>query len=234
MKLSRTLMLGACALAVTGCANVPSAPDTDEKIQAASIYNPYPESAPIHASYARFAMRMRTDPTVQAFVTKATREDAFSKGTDLSINGLKRLDDASLETRMRIWSKILDDASETECVSIMQGPSSTPGPSAMDSGLIKLNQADADSWFSLAGDAALAELRQDPTPSVKREDVNEAWSRIKARLSPQERLKFDSALQNLRAVSPSDACWTMRILFREATALAEPYRAAIARASLPH
>jgi hypothetical protein len=227
-------MLGACALAITGCANVPSAPDAGKKIQAASIYNPYPESAPIHMSYARFVIRMHADPTVQAFVAKTTREDAFRKGTNLSLSGLKRLDDASLETRMRIWSKILDDASEAECVSIMQGPSSTPGRSAMDTGLIKLNQTDADSWFALAGDAALAELRQDPIPSVKREDVNEALSRIKATLSPQERLKFASALQNLRAVSPSDACWTMRILFREGTALAEPYRAAIARASLPH
>ncbi|CAB3638809.1 hypothetical protein LMG24238_00089 [Paraburkholderia sediminicola] len=227
-------MLCACALAITGCANVPSAPDAGEKIQAASIYNPYPESAPVHTSYARFVIRMHDDPTVQAFVAKTTRENAFRKGTDLSLTGLKRLDDASLETRMRIWSKILDDASEAECVSIMQGPSSTPGLSAMDAGLIKLNQTDADSWFALAGDATLAELRQDPIPSVKREDVNEALSRIKATLSPQERLKFASALQNLRAVSPSDACWTMRILFREGTALAEPYRAAIARASLPH
>jgi hypothetical protein len=223
-------MLGACALAITGCANVPSAPDAGKKIQAASIYNPYPESAPIHTSYARFIIRLSADPTVQAFAAKATREDAFTKG----LNGLKRLDDASLETRMRIVSKILDDASEAECVSIIQGPSSTLGPSAMDNGLIKLNQADADSWFAIGGDAALAELRQDPIPSVKREDVNEALSRIKATLSPQERLKFASALHNLRAVSPSDACWTMRILFREGTALAEPYRAAIARASLPH
>lgn len=111
MKLSQTLMLGACALAITGCANVRSAPDAGGEIQAASIYNPYPESAPIHTSYARFVMRMRADPAVQAFVAKATREDAFKKGTDLSLSGLKRLDDASLETRMRIWSTILDDAS---------------------------------------------------------------------------------------------------------------------------
>src|ERR1700738_4444969 len=128
MKLSRTLMLGACALAITGCANVPSAPDSGKKTQAASIYNPYPESAPIHTSYARFVIRMHADPTVQAFVAKMTREDAFRNGSNLSLSGPKRLDDASLETRMRILSKILDDASEAECVSIMQGPSSTPGP----------------------------------------------------------------------------------------------------------
>lgn len=203
-------------------------------MQAEPIDNPYPESAPIHASYDRYVIRMRAEPTVQAFVATATREDVFRKGTELSFNGLKRLDDVSLETRMRIWSKILNDASEAECVSIMQGPPSTPGPRAMDRVLIKLNQADADSWFALAGDAALAELRKNPIPSVKQENVNGALSRIKATLPSHEQQKFTSALQNLRAVSPSDACWTMRILFREGTALAEPYRAAIARASLPH
>ncbi|MGV2292273.1 hypothetical protein AAHK20_26450 [Trinickia sp. YCB016] len=228
--------LGKCVLLVLalgiGCAE--AAPDTEKKIQGAPIYNPYPESAPIHASYARLAIRLRNDPTLQAFTAKTKREDVFRKGTDLSLYGLKRLDDASLETRMRIVSKILDDASEAECVSIIQGPSSTPGPSAMDKGLIELNQADADFWFTLAGDAALAELRQDRIPSVKQEDVDEALSRIMATLSPQETLKFLSALQNLRAVSPSEACWAMRILFREGTALAEPYRAAIARAALPY
>lgn len=33
MKLSRTLILGACALAITGCANVPSDPDTLSDLQ---------------------------------------------------------------------------------------------------------------------------------------------------------------------------------------------------------
>jgi hypothetical protein len=226
-------MFSACALAIAGCSNVPSVPDAEAKMQAASIHNPYPESAPIHTSYARYAMRMQADPTIRAFVATTTRENAFGKGTKLSISGLQRLDDASLETRMRIFSEILDNASEAECVSMMQGPSSTPGPSAMDAGLIKLNQADADSWFALAGDAAVAELRQDPIPSVNRENVNQAWSRITASLSPQERPKFVSVLQNPPAMSPSDACWAMRILLREGTALAEPYRAAIARAIVP-
>lgn len=93
---------------------------------------------------------------------------------------------------------------------------------------------DADFWFTLAGDAALAELRQDPIPLVKQEDVNEAVSRIEATLAPQEVLKFASALQSPRTVSPPDACWAMRILYREGTALVEPYRAAIARATAPH
>lgn len=225
-----------CAVLVLalGIGRAEAAPDAEAKIQGAAIYNPYPESAPIHASYAKFIKRMVTDPTIQAFAAKATREDAFRGGTSLSLSGLKRLDDASLETRLRIVSKILDDASEAECEAILLGPSSTPGPSAMDKGLVKLNQADADSWFTLAGDAALAELRQDPIPSVKQEVVNEAVSRIKATLPPQEVLKFASAQQSPRTVSPPDACWAMRILYREGTALAEPYRAAIARATVPH
>lgn len=225
-----------CALLVLalGIGHAEAAPDAEVKIQDVPIDNPYPESAPIHASYARFAMRMAADPTIQAFVAKATSEDAFRDGTSLSLNGLKRLDDASLETRMRIVSKILDDASEAECVAILLGPSSVPGPVAIDKGLVKLSQADADFWFASAADATLAELRHDPIPSLKKEDVNEAVSRIKATLPPQEVPKFASALQNPRAASPSDACWAMRILYREGTALAEPYRAAIARATVSH
>ncbi|KWO47200.1 hypothetical protein [Burkholderia territorii] len=211
-----------------------AAPDGEAKGQGAAIYNPYPESAPIHASYAKFIMRMTSDPTIRAFAAKATREDAFRGATSLSFSGLKRLDDASLETRLRIVSTILNDASETECEAILQGPSSTLGPSAMDKGLVKLNQADADFWFALAGNAALAELRQDPIPSVKQEDVNEAVSRIKATLPSQEVLTFASAQQNLRAASPSNACWAMRILYREGAAIAEPYRAAVARVTVPH
>jgi len=217
-----------------GIGRAEAPPDAEAKSQGAPIYNPYPESAPIHASYATFVMRMAADPTIQAFVAKATREDAFRGGTSLSLNGLKRLDDASLETRMRIVSKILDDASEAECVAILQGPSSVPGPSAMDKGLVKLDQADADFWFKSAGDATLAELRHDPIPPLKPEDVNEALSRIKATLPPQEVPKFASVLQNPRAASPSDACWAMRILYQEGTALPEPYRATIARATVSH
>ncbi|WP_423368470.1 hypothetical protein [Burkholderia sp. LMG 32019] len=225
-----------CVLLVLALAigRAEATPDAEASIQSTQIHNPFPESAPIHASYAKYIMRLTSDPTFQAFEAQTTRENAMSRGTDLSSNGLKRLDDVSLETRMRIVSKILDEASEAECAALLQGPSSVPGPSAMDKALVKLNETDADFWFSSGGDAVLAALRQDPVPSIKQEDVNEGVSRIKATLPPQEVQKFASALQNPRRVSPSDACWAMRILYREGAALAEPYRAAIARATVSH
>ncbi|CAB3751911.1 hypothetical protein GQ57_05240 [Burkholderia sp. MSh2] len=209
-----------------------AAPDAEANIQGEEIHNPFPESTPIHASYAKYVMRVTSDPDFQAFAARTTRENATSRGTRLALNGMTRLDDATLETRMRIVSRIFDEASESECVALLQGPSSTPGPSAMDQALVKLNEADADFWFSSGADAVLAALRQDPIPTLKQEDVNEAMSRIKATLSPQEAQKFISVLQNPGTVSPHDACWATRILYREGAALAEPYRAAIARATV--
>ncbi|MFK0378599.1 hypothetical protein [Pandoraea sp. NPDC090278] len=216
-----------------GIGSVEAEPESPN-IQGAQINNPYPESAPVHASYAKFIIRMRSDPTAQAFAATTTRANAFRKGTNLSLSGLKRLDDTSLENRMRIVSKILDNASDSECEAILQGPSSRPGPSAMDSGLIKLNQADADLWFTMAAEAALAEIRQDSVPSLKQEDVNEALSRIEASLPPEKAPKFAFAQQNPQAVSPSEACWAMRTLYREGSSLPEPYRAALARATVTH
>ena len=165
---------------------------------------------------------------------KSTRgkDEAFAAGFLLARNGMRKLDDASLERRTAIVVGALDRMTETDCARIVRGDTTNPHQVAesFTKTLERLDAATINDWLDLSFEATVAQLRNAPDAPVTKQAVAEAMRRLQEALPEPEARRLARALGSPTQTPDPDVCWAGKTVFRTALTLPPAERSVLVRA----
>jgi hypothetical protein len=203
-----------------------------------SISNPFPVTSPLHEPYKNFAEKLFAIPEVeQHFKNTSSKKEAFAIGMRLSQKGMHRLDDISLENRMRIVGMLFEKVDFETCAVMVRGNRlqyqefQKKFQQQFLSALEQLGAVTANEWFDSTIKAIVAEARGYPAPvTIDKQKIITSMNNLLRRLSPADADKLTNILTNLNSCSDQDVCWAGKILYREALKMDAANKSVLARA----
>src|SRR5207253_5659925 len=100
-------------------------------------------SSPYDRASAQVVAHLQADPEFRSVFAGLTSGEVDLRVRDLARNGLVRLDDATLSTRLGLVAKLLDAADVSTCDAIMEG---TAHAEQFANAMRQLSEADAYSY----------------------------------------------------------------------------------------
>jgi hypothetical protein len=212
----------------------------DHMQRQARTSNPFPSDSPMHKPFEQHMAAVFKMPEWEARFKEVSDEQAGQIGADLSRQGMRRLDNALLERRMVIMTKLLNKMDDRTCAQVVKGGSTMQSQSAKD-GLInqmaQLDEAEINDWWQMTAEAVKSELQNAPTPKLDSKQVTTALQTLVQKLPEKDSDRFVTILQSLDPVKPTaqpfsdqEVCWVGRTLYKEAQTLAPAQKQAVARA----
>lgn len=144
----------------------------------------------------------------------------------LVVQGLPRLDSATLVRRVVVLHQMLTNVDEPLCAALARG---TPSEAQMTLAMVSLDSAALDEWMAVIVKSMIAAVEKHDFRTVAEEDVATALDAVVERLPDGDGERLMDALGTLEEVGDTDACWSGRVLYREILALSEPDRTVLAR-----
>ncbi|BCQ56596.1 MULTISPECIES: hypothetical protein [Burkholderia] len=192
--------------------------------------NPFAENVPAHDAYDSFMEKLGDDPKFKLLLAGDKQGSGREKGFGLAQDGLPRLTDAQLEQRLVLMSKVVGGMPDGDCQALSRPTVNTADKQRMlDDAIARFDEADATAWFDFSLASAKAVLDNTPLAQPDRAAVTAALQKIVQQVPQADRQKFLDATSKPATATPADTCWAMRTLYRNAAALGEPDKAAIAR-----
>lgn len=180
-----------------------------------TILNPFPKTSRLYEPYQRFEEKLLNLPEFKQYFKNVKSEDeAFQIGYALPKLGLRRLDDISLEKRMKIFVMMLDKFDIETCATIVRG-SSLQDQQRFYAILESLDTDTINEYFDLAFNAIVAELRKYPEIVVSEQEVLGAMNNLFKRLSAKDLKKLINVLNNFNSSSDHDVCWAGKVVYQE-------------------
>lgn len=207
-----------------------------------SFSNPFPQTSPLHEPYKEFiekALQSRNFGNISENVS--SEDHAFAIGVTSSQKGLRRLDDISLENRMRLVGMLLEKVDIETCAVMVRGGNLPQYQEFQHkfqqqflSSLEQLGPVIANEWFDLTIKAIVAEARGDPPPvTIDKQKIITSINNLLRRLSQADSNKLRNILTNLNSSNKEDVCWAGKTLYREALKMDVANKSVLARAFVP-
>lgn len=203
-----------------------------------SISNPFPQTSPLHEPYKNFTERLFAIPEFEEHLKDASSKDqAFAIAVRFSQKGMCRLDDISIENRMRLVGMLLEKVDIKTCAVMVRG--NPPQYQEFQhqfqqqflSTLEQLGPVAANEWFDLTIKAIVAEARGYPAPvTIDKQKIITSMDNLLRRLSPADSNKLANILTNLNGWNNEDVCWGGKTLYREALKMDAANKSVLARA----
>ncbi|HEU0015970.1 MAG TPA: hypothetical protein VFQ45_19995 [Longimicrobium sp.] len=155
--------------------------------------------------------RLMEDPAMRARLEGLTPDAARAEGARLARAGIWMLPDSLLIDRAMLMEEIERRVSTEDCAAIAAG---TPTPGAMERGLATFDADELTRWFSLAMDASLRAVRQDPAAEVISDAEAQRLLRAASRRMPPRLRAMIYEPAAAAAATPADLCQIDRHLNR--------------------
>jgi hypothetical protein len=203
-----------------------------------SISKHFPQTSPLHEPYKKFAEKLFAIPELgQHLKNASTKDQAFAIAMKFSHKGMRRLDDISIENRMRLVGMLLEEVDIETCVVMVRGkpPQYQEFQNQFQqqflSALEQLGPVTANEWFDLTIKAIIAEARGYPAPvNIDKQKIITSMDNLLRRLSPADSNKLTNILTNLNDWNNEDVCWAGKTLYREALKMDAANKSILARA----
>lgn len=181
-----------------------------------TVSNPFPKTSPLHIPYQRFSKKLNDLPEFKQQIRNAKNtNDAMQLGYLLVVSGLKRLDNDSLEKRMRISAKMLDIADIETCAMMYRGgsPQSKQNQNQVYAVIGLLDSETINEYFDLSFNAINAELKQYPKPVLHEQEILKATDSLLKHLTEQDSKRLKIILGDLNNQSSQNVCWAGRTVY---------------------
>ncbi len=149
-------------------------------------------------------------------------EQASTVFNELLQDGLKRIDDQTALTRIRILSKALKIADVNTCAALARDEEA--GFSDL---LEKLDQSLQNQWLDTGYMAVKASLKQYPINNIDESTVEEANKILFSGLTSGESERFSGFDKDTVNLSDADTCWFIQTYYGHILTLDEPYRSSL-------
>ncbi|MGH8671556.1 MAG: hypothetical protein ACREUA_05900 [Burkholderiales bacterium] len=195
--------------------------------------NPVAANSPLHKPFQKYLAKLAVSQQFQDLLrSTGSNRHPLTIGFDLAKQGMDRLDDASLDTRLRIVGDVIRTLDARTCSVMVRG--NPQNPQEVQQGffhaLEQLGSATADEWLELSFNAMQAELNNVPLPATEDEKTRNAFAQLLAGMEPDASGKLDRILSNSDDFSDTENCWAGRTLYSEARKMQRDQRLIIARA----
>lgn len=148
-------------------------------------------------------------PAVQTIGMSQAEAKTF--GQRISKLGLKRLSSSELVDWNRLRIK-LAEADHLLCAGLLTGINLN-GDQVLNA-LSKIDTLDAERWLNLSMTAARLEILQKPYTKPAAGAVERGLASIRSTLSPDDRAKFDTVLNDGVEAQENQACWAMMTVMK--------------------
>lgn len=203
-----------------------------------AMNNPFPNSSPLHEPFYRMTKKIADSPTMKEQFKSVSKEQAEQMGANLAKQGLKRLDDTSLERRATILSSMLAKMDTKSCASIVLGQplSGDDKTNPIFMALEKLDPQSIDDWFQLSYKAMELEAQKAPAPQFDQSKMPQAMQAVLKTMPSNDSQKFVTIMQAMSSpggsvtTAPEDACWAGRKLYESLKEVPQEHKVVLARA----
>ncbi|MGI0490663.1 hypothetical protein ACN4EG_02525 [Alkalinema pantanalense CENA528] len=203
-----------------------------------AMNNPFPNSSPLHEPFYRMTKKIADSPTMKEQFKSVSKDQAEQLGSNLAKQGLKRLDDTSLERRAVILSSMLAKMDTKSCASVVTGQPLTGDDqnNPIFMALEKLDPQSIDDWFQLSYKAMELEAQKVPAPAFDQSKMQPALKAVLKTMPEDDAQKFIKVMQSISSpsgaatTSSEDSCWAGRKLYDSMKSLPQEHKVVLARA----
>jgi hypothetical protein len=185
-----------------------------------------PDRAAFQLRIERHGARLMSVPEIDRALRSApSKAAALQISRQLTAQGVRRLDDATLLRRAVLFSGMLADVDEAQCAALARGTAT------QETLLWALkDRAALDAWFDMTFRAAVAEVEQRPTSDLSEPEIEQAVAALRRELPKNQVDRVLDAIAQPAELPDRDLCWAARTLYQTATAMRDPERAVLIRA----